>query len=163
VTSKRHRSGAEQRVPVDRLGEEIDVVLKAELVDPRADLLTQGNVEHSQMRQDDQQRDPQRERRKQQDQRQALDVFCIIAPPSRPEAHGLLRRPAESVTVILRLEVLRPAGQHHIGLDQFAGPVAHQNPAVGAVEQDAVDLALNQVVLACPALRRRCDSGFLVA
>jgi hypothetical protein len=52
----------------------IDVVLEPELVHPGPDLFPQRNVEHPQMRQDDQQHDPQRERRKQQDQRQALDI-----------------------------------------------------------------------------------------
>ncbi|MEJ1995522.1 MAG: hypothetical protein P8X75_09975 [Limibacillus sp.] len=75
----RHQQGhggrAQQRVPVDRLVEEVDVVGRAELIDARPYLLAQRYEEHAQVRQDDEQRDPERERREEQEEREALDVL----------------------------------------------------------------------------------------
>jgi hypothetical protein len=79
--------------------------------------------------------------RKQQDQRQALDVLLHHRAALALKLMVCFRRPDQR-DVIPGFRSYA-TGQHHIRFDQLAGPVADKNPAVGAVEKKAVDLAVH--------------------
>src|SRR3546814_7410433 len=70
-------------VPIDRLVQELQEVAEAELIDARGDLLAQRQHAHADVRQHDEQQDPQRERSEEHTSelqslmRISYAVFCL--------------------------------------------------------------------------------------
>src|SRR3546814_2856499 len=74
-------------VPIDRLVQELQEVAEAELIDARGDLLAQRQHAHADVRQHDEQQDPQREGREQQDQREPAEVALPHAVAASATKH----------------------------------------------------------------------------